>query len=201
MIRVFYGDDRISAKSEILKFLGSDYEIIEAGELTLADLPNIFLGSSLINPTRSILIQDFFANKSIADKLHDFLNTPHRIAILELKLDKRSAVYKSLKNQIDFKEFPISKSPNLNLIFDIYKIAKTNGLKALELLANIKAEEDPMMFFGLLVSQVLKDYDKKQGIKEKRVLKELSKLDLALKSTSYQPWLLIESFLLRLSSL
>jgi DNA polymerase III delta subunit len=57
------------------------------------------------------------------------------------------------------------------------------------------------MFFGLLASQALKDYSQKQGTKEKRVLKELSKLDLDLKTTSYQPWLLIESFLLRLSSL
>ena len=70
-----------------------------------------------------------------------------------------------------------------------------------ETLEKIKSEEDPIMFFGLLASQAIKDFSLRQGIKEKRALKELSDLDIKLKTTSFQPWLLIESFLLRLSSL
>ena len=69
------------------------------------------------------------------------------------------------------------------------------------MLATIQGAEDPVKFAGLLNSQALKDYAKHQGTKEKRVLQELSKLDLELKSTSIQPWLLVQSFLLRLSSL
>ena len=68
------------------------------------------------------------------------------------------------------------------------------------MLEKIQSEEDPIMFCGLLISQALKDFNQKQGTKEKRVLRELSKLDLDLKSTSLQPWLLVQSFLLRLSS-
>lgn len=201
MIRVFYGEDRIQAKSEIAKLLGPDYEVYEGPDLEPKDLPNLFLGTSLLSDNRAILIYDFFANKAIAEKLPDYLNTPHEIIILELKLDKRSAAYKTLKDQIVFREFALPKNPHANLVFDIFQVAKTDGKKALSLLEKIKTEQDPMMFFGLLVSQALKDFSKKQGSKEKRVLHELSKLDLNLKSTSFQPWLLIESFLLWLSSL
>ena len=201
MIQVFYGEDRIRAKNEITRLLGQNYEVYDGAELNPEDLPNIFYGNSLFGGSRSILVRDFFANKTIADKLPDYLNTPHSIILFELKLDKRSAVYKDLKNQLLFKEFNLPKDPNQNLVFDIYKVAKTDGKKSLNLLSKIKSNQDPMMFFGLLVSQALRDYDARQGRKEKRALKELSKLDLNLKSTSLEPWLLIESFLLRLSSL
>ena len=202
MIKVFYGDDRVRAKAEITKFLGTkDYEIIEGADLTPADLPSIFLGNSLFTDTRAILIRDFTANRPVYEKLPEYLNTPHQIAILDAKIDKRSATYKSLKDQIEFQEFTLPKNPNLNLVFGIYRTAKHDGEKAVKMLEKIQAEEDPIMFCGLLISQALKDFNQKQGTKEKRVLKELSKLDLDLKSTSLQPWLLVQSFLLRLSSL
>ncbi len=202
MIKVFYGDDRVRAKAEITKFLGTkDYEIIEGADLAPADLPSIFLGNSLFTDTRAILIRDFTANRPVYEKLPEYLNTPHQIAILDAKIDKRSATYKSLKDQIEFQEFTLPKNPNLNLVFGIYRTAKHDGEKAVKMLEKIQAEEDSIMFCGLLISQALKDFNQKQGTKEKRVLKELSKLDLDLKSTSLQPWLLVQSFLLRLSSL
>ena len=202
MIKVFYGDDRVRAKAEITKFLGTkDYEIIEGADLAPADLPSIFLGNSLFTDTRAILIRDFTANRPVYEKLPEYLNTSHQIAILDVKIDKRSATYKSLKDQIEFQEFTLPKNPNLNLVFDIYRTAKHDGEKAVKMLEKIQYEEDPIMFCGLLISQALKDFNQKQGTKEKRVLKELSKLDLDLKSTSLQPWLLVQSFLLRLSSL
>ena len=202
MIKVFYGDDRVRAKAEITKFLGTkDYEIIEGADLASADLPSIFLGNSLFTDTRAILIRDFTANRPVYEQLPEYLNTPHQIAILDAKIDKRSATYKSLKDQIEFQEFTLPKHPNLNLVFDIYRTAKHDGEKAVKMLEKIQYEEDPIMFCGLLISQALKDFNQKQGTKEKRVLKELSKLDLDLKSTSLRPWLLVQSFLLRLSSL
>ena len=201
MIQVFYGEDRVRAKNEITRLLGQKYEVYDGAELSPKDLPNIFLGNSLFGDTRSILIRDFLTNKDIADKLSDYLNTSHDVILFELKLDKRSTIYKDLKNQLSFKEFSLPKNPDQNLVFEIFRIAKTDGKKSLNTLSKIKSSQDPMMFFGLLVSQALKDYSNKQGNKEKRVLKELSKLDLNLKTTSYEPWLLIESFLLQLSSL
>ncbi len=202
MIKFFYGDDRVRAGQAIEKFLGTkDYEVIEGAELTLADLPSIFLGQSLFSDSRNVLIRDLSVNKSVYEKLPDYLNTPHKIAILELKLDKRSATYKALKDKLEFHEFTLPQNPNFNLVFDIYRTAKQNGPRAVEMLSRIQEEEDPIMFCGLMISQALKDFKQKQGTKEKRALRELSKLDLSLKTTSFQPWLLVQSFLLRLSSL
>ncbi len=200
MIKVFYGDDRVKAKQEIEKLLGKDYEVIDATDLTDQDLPTIFLGASLFAEKRKILIRDLFANKPAAEKLSNYLNTSHDIIILELKLDKRSTTYKELKDQLEFKEFKLPEEKNFGIVFDIYTTAKRDGKKAITMLESIKQDQDPMMFFGLLVSQAVKDFARNQGTKEKRVLKELSKLDMILKTTSSQPWLLIESFLLQVSS-
>ena len=201
MIKVFYGEDRVKAKQEIEKLLGKDYEVIDAADLTDQDLPTIFLGASLFAEKRKILIRDLFANKPVAEKLVNYLNTPHDIIILELKLDKRSTTYKELKDQLEFKEFKLPEEKNFGIVFDIYTTAKRDGKKAITMLESIKQDQDPMMFFGLLVSQAVKDFARNQGTKEKRVLKELSKLDMILKTTSSQSWLLIESFLLQVSSL
>ena len=201
MLKIFYGENRVLAKKAIANFLGQDYEIIEGKDLTLEQLPSLFLGQSLFADQRNILIQDVSTNKSVFEKLPEYLNSPHNIAILELKLDKRSSTYKTLKDQIEIKEFTLPKDPNINLVFDIYRTAKTDGQKAVKMLAKIKHQEDPIMFFGLLASQALKDFNQKQGTKEKKALKELSKLDLELKSSKLSSWSLLQAFLLRLSSL
>ena len=201
MIKIFYGNDRIKAKAKITELLGKDYEIIEGPELTEQDLPSVFFGASLFADTRSILIRDLSSNKPVFSKLPEYLNTPHNVIIFELNLDKRSTTYKELKTSIEITEFKLPESTNFSIAFDIYRTAKKDGKKALTMLDRIKNDEDPMMFFGLLASQAIKDYAARQGSKEKRALKELSKIDILMKTTSSQPWLLIESFLLQVSSL
>lgn len=201
MIKIFYGEDRVRAKQAIEKFLGKDYEVIDCADLTPADLPTIFQGTTLFAEKRSILLRDFTANKSIYEHLPDYLTTTHNVALFETKLDKRSAVYKQIKNQVEITEFPLAKKQNINQIFDIYRTAKHDGKKALQMLEQIKSEEDPIMFTGLLVSQALKDFAAHPGSREKRIVKELAMTDLQMKTTKVEPWLLVESFLIRLSSL
>ena len=201
MIKIFTGEDRVRAGREIERELGADYEVIEGVDLVESDLPSIFQGASLFEEKRRILIRDLSANKAVFEKLSEYIDTSHTVIVLELKLDKRSAAYKDLKDKIEIREFKLVAHQNYGLVFDIYKMAKRDGKRAAEMLDKIKQDEDPIRFCGLLISQALKDYARNPGAKEKRVLKELSKLDLELKSTSYSPWLLIESFLLRVSSL
>ncbi len=200
MIKIFVGDDRVGAQKEIVKFLGDDYEIVEGAELELNDLPSIFCGGSLFQKNRQILIRDLNENKMVFEKIEDYINTPHKIVIWEMKLDKRSVVYKNLKNKVEIKEFALKQDANFGIVFDIYKTAKRDGKKAVAMLKEIENEEEPIQFCGLLVSQALKDYKNHPGTKEKRALLELSKLDLNLKTTSVQPWLLLQSFLLQVSS-
>lgn len=201
MIQVYYGEDRVRAKREIEVELGSGYEIIEGAELKTEDMPSVFWGNSLFSEKRNILIRDLAENKAAYDKLPEYVDTPHNIVIFELKIDKRAATYKALKDKVVWREFALPKNPNMGLVFDIYRTAKRDGKKAEEMLSKIQAEEEPVMFCGLMISQALKEYKAHPGVKEKRVLKELSKLDLDMKSTSLQPWLLVQSFLLRLASL
>lgn len=201
MIRIFYGDDRVKAQQEIRRLLGEDYEVLDGSDLTLSDLPNIFLGTSLFNDKRQILIRDFTANKSIYEELEKYLDSHHNIILLETKLDKRSVVYKKIKDQLEIKEFKLPEDPNFKLIFSIYRTAKTNGREAIKLLESIKPNEDPIKFTGLLISQALKDYVAHQGTKETRILKALGALDLNMKSTKIDPWLLVESFLLSLQTI
>ena len=200
MIKIFTGDDRIRAKKAITEFLGDNYELFDAISLESSDLANLFLGTSLFGVERKILIRDLSENKPIFEKVIDYLNTPHKIALFETKLDKRSSVVKQLKDKIEIHEYTLPKNLDYRLIFDIYKTAKVDGKKAVAMLEKIKINEDPISFAGLLNSQAIKDFAVKPGAKEKKALKELSHLDLNLKSSKLEPWLLIESFLLQLSS-
>ena len=201
MIKVFTGDDRVKAKQEVVRFLGQEYEVFDGPDLLEDDLLNIFLGSSLLMSQRSVLIRDLSKNKPLFDKLLNYLDTSHKIVVLETKIDKRSAVYKALKEKNLLQDFPLSQNTDYKKAIGIFPTAKRDGRKAIAMLEEIKTQEDPIMFFGLLVSSALKDYDRNQGIKEKRILKLLSQLDLKIKSSSLDPWLIIESFLVQVSHL
>ena len=201
MIKVFYGDDRVKAKQEIKRLLGDDYEVLDGPEITTNDLPSIFLGASLFAEKRRILIRDFTANKSVYDELSKYLDTPHEIILLETKLDKRTATFKELKDKIEFREFKLPENTDFRIVFDIYKTAKYDGKKAVQLLENIKPSEDPIKFTGLLVSQAIKDFTANPTGQQKKLLKELARVDLEMKSSKVDPWLLVESFLLRMKTL
>jgi DNA polymerase III delta subunit len=200
MIQIFTGDDRVRAQQEIKKLLGKDYEVVEGTEINLADLPSIFYGASLFCEKRKILIRDFTVNKPAYGELSKYLDTPHEIILFETKLDKRSIAYKEIKDKISVREFDLPEDPNFKQVFNTYRTAKTDGPRAIKMLESIKPNEDPIKFTGLLVSQAIKDFSMRQGNKEKKVLKALSKLDLEMKSTKIDPWLLVESFLLELST-
>lgn len=200
MIKIFYGDDRMKAREEIEHFLGKEYEVVEG--MRVEDLSDIFRGASLFSDERAILIKDVSENQPVWEKIADFADTKHKIAIMETKLDKRKQGYKLLKAVgVEMKEFKLLESPEKKLVFDIYETALKDGKKAVEMCKKIENTNDPYMFVGLMVSQALKKYEWRAGIKEKRALKELSKLDMQMKTTSTQPWLLVQAFLLRASQL
>ena len=136
----------------------------------------------------------------VYEKIIDYLETPHEIAMLESKIDKRSSAYKKLKNEVEILEYNLSVNEDFRLVFDIYKTAKRDGERAVSMLEKIKLNEEPISFAGLLNSQAIRDYAARPGLKEKKALQELSRLDLNLKNSKLDPWLLIESFLLQLSS-
>ena len=146
-------------------------------------------------------MRDILANRAIHEDLPKYLDTPHKVVFWEMKVDKRASVYKALGGKVEFKEFVMPRDRNAGLVFDVYKTAKRDGARAVMMLDKIKNEQEPMMFLGLMVSQAIRDYAARPGVKERRALLELSKLDMQLKSEAkISDWLLIESFLLRLAS-
>ncbi len=201
MLSVFWGENRLEAEKAVKRALGTDYEVFEGENLTVADLPSIFRGTSLFGmEKRQILLKELGENKEVWEKIPDYLGTEHDVVVWESKLDKRSAAYKAMaKARVAMKEFPARKNPDANVVFNILDMALRNGLLAVKMVEKIELEQDPYMFFGLLVTQAIKKFDNQAGDREKQLLKELSNLDIQMKTTSVEPWLLVKSFLLRVS--
>lgn len=201
MLSVFWGENRLDAEKAVKRALGTDYEVFEGEKLTPADLPSIFRGTSLFGTEkRQILLKELSENKEVWEKVPDYLETEHDMVIWESKIDKRSVVYKAMAAaKVTMQEFPAKKNPEANTVFNILDMALRNGPQAVRMLEKIELEQDPYMFFGLMVTQVLKKLEVRVGNREKRLLKELAELDMQMKTTSVEPWLLLKSFLLRAS--
>ena len=199
MIRIYTGNDRVKAKQEIEKYLGTDYEVVEGADITVADMPTVLMGGSLFTAERRVLIRDLTANKAAYEELEKYLGTPHRVALLEEKLDRRTATFKALSDKVEVYEYKLPEV-GAKKIFDIYGVAKRDGVQAVKMLREVKITGEPVMFMGLLVSRALKDFAAHPGVREKRMLKELAAADLAMKTTGVDPWLIIECLLARMAT-
>lgn len=227
MLKIFYGENRLEAERAVKRALGEGYEVFEGESLTVGDLPSIFQGMSLFGGiaggsggpagdlggsagvggdfggARRILLKNLGENAEVWAKLADYRETEHEVVVWEGKIDKRSTGYKQLKDAgVEMVEFPALRKPEAGLVFGILDTALRDGAQAVRDLEKIETDQDPFMFFGLLVTQALKKYEYSGGgARERRVLKELAKVDLQMKSTGVESWLLIESFLLRVGNL
>ena len=201
MIRVVYGEDRDTILKKIKREFKEGYEVFEGENLKSEDLPSIFLGVSLFAEKREIVIKDL-SEGGLLEEAIKYLDTPHEIVIWETKLDKRKADYKKLKKAgIEITEYKLVENVGKSEIFDVFEVGLRDGKRAVKMVERIENEQDPFMFVGLLAMQAIKKFEVRGGEKEKRVLEELSKLDIDMKSTALEPWMLVKLFLLKLSSL
>ncbi len=204
MFRVFYGPNRFEAQKCVRELLGEDYEVFEGENLQVEDLPSVFQGTSLFaTEKRRILLKDVSENAAVWEKLANYTEVAHEIICWENKIDKRSVVYKQLKEAgVELREFPELKKPEATLVFGILDMALRDGRKAVEMVEQIELQQDPFMFFGLLVTQMLKKYDATgAGMRERRILKALAETDLLMKSSTIEAWGLVKSFLLRVGKM
>jgi len=200
MIKIFYGSDRVKIGAEVVRVLGKDYEVIEGAEIKLEDLPSIFRGASLFAEKRKILIKDMSSNAVVWEKILEYLDTEHEVVIWETALDKRTVVYRELvKRRVEMKEYDLLPALEEKLVFEIFDVALVDGPKAMKMVEKIENKNDPYRFVGLLATQAIKKWTIRPGIKEKRALKELSKLDIKMKTTSLSPWTLVKACLLQLA--
>ncbi len=203
MLRIFYGENRLEVEKRVREVLGEGYEVFEGENLTAGDLPSIFQGTSLFGASRRILLKNLGENAEVWAKLVDYRETEHEVIVWEGKIDKRSTGYKTLQDVgVEMTEFAALRKPEAGLVFGILDTAMRNGEKAVRDLEKVEADQDPFMFFGLLVTQALKKYEYSGGgVRERKIMKELAKVDLQMKSTGVEPWILIKSFLLRVGSI
>lgn len=202
MIKVFYGDDRVKAQAEIRKVLGEGYEVVDGEELTLPGLIDVMAGTSLFGK-RKIVVKDLAQNKELFAEVLQHLGTENDVVLWESRLDKRTALYKDfVQAGVEMREFKLVQ-PDTRKVFDIYETALRDGPRAVKMCEEIETENDPYMFVGLMVAQAVKKWSFRYGEKEKRALRELSKLDMQMKGDSAisEPWTLVKAFLLRASSL
>lgn len=202
MIKIFYGENRLEAEKAVKRALGEDYEVYEGESLQVVDLPSIFRGTSLFGEgERKILLKDLAENSAVWEKIGDYLDTEHEVIIWEMKIDKRSAGYKRLKEAgAEMMEFPERKRPEMNLVFNILDTALVDGKKAVAMVEKIELTQDPYMFFGLMVTQMLKKFESsRSGGRERKIIEEMAKVDIEMKSSSIEPWMLIKGLLLQIS--
>ena len=203
MLRVFVGEDRVSAEMALKRLIGGNYEVFEGENLSVGDLPSIFQGTSLFETgRRRILLKNLSENAAVWEKIAEYAGTEHEVVVWELKIDKRSVGYKNLKAAgVEIQEFALKAKPEAKMVFGVLDMALRDGRRAVAQVEQIELEQDPYMFFGLLVTQALKKFEQRGGVREKRLLKELAKLDMEMKTTGLEPWMLIKAFLLRAKSL
>lgn len=203
-MKVIYGENRAAAEQEMRRILGTDYEVYEGENLSLTDLPSIFQGTTLFGggERRRILLKNLTERAEIWEKIGDYADSTHEVVIWEVKVDKRSVGYKRLVEKgVEFKEFKNVAGVDPRVAFGILDVALRDGTRALKEVEKIETTQDPYMFFGLLVSQMVKKYELSRGGKrEREILKRMAEVDRQMKSTGVEPWTLVKGFLVQLSS-
>lgn len=201
MLKIFYGENRKMAETAVKRFIGQDYEVFDGEKLQANDLPTIFQGTSLFDTgKRRILIKNLSENSEAWEKVPEYKETEHDVAIWETKLDGRLNGTKLLKSAgIEMEEF---KNPVAKPMFGLLNMALRDGEAAVRELEKREAEQDPYLLVGLLVSDAIKNLQSSGGQnRERKVLKALAELDRRMKTTSIEPWILVKGFLIEVGKI
>ena len=203
MIKIFYGNDRQAAQLAIDKLLGKNYELVEAENITRADLDSIFRGTSLFGEMRKILLKSLNENKECWELLPNYLDTTHDVIIWLATLDRRSVVYKAVEKakQVECKEFKVAEQIDRTLVFKIADEAFAGkGAKAVKMCEQIEATNDPYMTMGAIISQAMRRLEMKNS-KAARAIKILAKADMDMKSVTVDGWSIVKMALLKIGQL
>lgn len=210
MIYLIDGDDRKKAEQAARDFLGNTIEVIDADTLEKSDLVSIFQGTTLFEETRHILIKDLSLKKDLFLELPKFIETEYQVVILEQKIDKRNAIYKELLNaaksnpeKVKVENFKLPEQVDTFLVFRAFDVALADGKRAVKLIREAEEENSPYATIGAWTKKAVDLFVAKGGTeREKKIIKRLAEIDMLLKQTSFSkdPWILLESFLIELSS-
>lgn len=196
-IKIFYGDDRVAAKKAINVWLGSDYEIFEGENLEKGDLQSLFFGRSIFVEKRRILVRDL--GEVWYGELLKYVSTPHRVVILESRLDAKKKSVKDLMGKILVQKFELKMGVEEKKIFEIFDLAMRNPIMAVKLAEEIREREDAYRLFGLIAAKMITRYQNSGSKKDEERLKMLAKVDIEMKTnTAVGAWELVLSAIARL---
>lgn len=111
MITLLTGDNSFGihqALAVLVSGFDGTPEKIDGSELTLRDLPDLLMGSTLFAEKRLVIIKDISRNTSVWEKLPDWLgriSDDIHLVLIDSKPDKRTVSYKELKKVADIQEF------------------------------------------------------------------------------------------------
>jgi len=160
------------------------------------------LGASLFAETRRILVKDLGENVACWAELPKYLDSSHEVVVWESKLDKRTVVYKELvEHKVEIREFGLEETPEKKLVFEVLDVAwRGDGRRAVELVERVEVTNDPYMFVGLMVSQVMRKLESGDW-KAIGVVKLLAECDMRMKTTSIKPWILIKATVIKIATI
>jgi DNA polymerase III delta subunit len=113
MITVLTGENSFEIKRALDQLTGEfngTPEYIDGDQLQLRQLPDILTGSTLLTDMRLIIIKNLVDNKTIWNKLDDWLEhipTHIQLVLVEPKPDKRTKTYKTLQKLAKVHEFKV----------------------------------------------------------------------------------------------
>lgn len=84
-------------------------ERVDGSELSIKQLPDLFMGATLFAPQRLVIIRDLSSNKPLWSELEDWLERASddtHIVLIEPKPDKRTRTYKWIQKNGDVRDHP-----------------------------------------------------------------------------------------------
>lgn len=186
------------------KILIKDLTPAKKESATISTDPTTTSTSSTDSTTKSINSSDPY------EIFGEFIDTPHEIIIWESTTPQHKSYRDFIKNQkVQYQKFEKPEEDKW-ASFRIFDIALVDGKRAVAELDRLleKAAKggevkmlDPYSMVGALSTAAIKKFELHAGRKERQILKELSSLDIKLKSTTFDPWTLVKVFLLKVSTL
>jgi DNA polymerase III subunit delta len=113
MITLLIGENSFEI-SRGLDYLETEFdgkaEKIDGETLELKHLPDLFMGATLFATKRLVIIKNLSENKTVWEKLPDWLDRVSddvHVVLVESKPDRRSRTYKALQKKATVRQFPV----------------------------------------------------------------------------------------------
>ncbi|MDB5161941.1 MAG: polymerase subunit delta [Candidatus Saccharibacteria bacterium] len=111
MITVLTGDNSFElneALNALITAFDGRAEKIDGSEIEYKNIPDLLMGGTLFAEKRLVIIKDLSTNKSVWERLPEWLprlSDDIHLVLVDAKPDKRTVAYKELKKIADVKEF------------------------------------------------------------------------------------------------